>query len=548
MKRFRTGSGPGVSFGVLALLITMVGCANQEGSPGLEAITVRGFDAHLRFLSSDLLEGRAPGTRGSELAASYIANQFALAGLVPAIGDSSFRQPVPLVAWTPEARLAFRAPGGAAFRPRYGAEFVAWSEDTTGIADIDSELIFVGYGIHAPEWDWDDYKDVDVSGRVILVLANDPGPWVPDRFKGDTLTYYGLSAYKLEEAARRGAVGVIFIHTPETVGVGWSVIQSSLMRERVGLDGVSDPGVTSIRGWLSQNAAEQVVSMASLGFATLLETARSDKFRPVFTGVRVSASLRNATRRFVDFNLVGLLPGSDPQLAREVVLYTAHYDHLGIAEAVDSDSIYNGTYDNASGVAMLLCLAEAFGRLPRRPARSILFVAVTAEESGLLGSRYYVDNPLVPLTRSVANINIDGVNLWGVTEDVTVLGAERSSIRGTAVRAARAENLRLEGDPSPEQGSLYRSDQFSFMRAGVPAIMVGHGLDFIGRMPGWGEQMMQGYLDLAYHKPSDEYDPDFDLLGAVQQGRFAFRIGLSLANETDRPVWRDSSEFRPVPR
>jgi len=526
----------------------MVGCANQDGSPGLEAITAPGFDAHLRFLSSDLLEGRAPGTRGSELAASYIANQFALAGLVPAIGDSSFGQPVPLVAWTPEARLAFRAPGGAAFRPSYGAEFVAWSEDTTGIADIDSELIFVGHGIHAPEWDWDDYKDVDVSGRVVLMLANDPGPWVPGRFKGDTLTYYGLSAYKLEEAARRGAAGVIFVHTPETVGVGWSVIRSSLMRERVGLDGVSDSGVTSLGAWLSQDAAEQVVSMASLGFATLLETARSDKFRPVLTGVRVSASLRNATRRFVDLNLVGLLPGSDPQLARELVVYTAHYDHLGIAEAVDSDSIYNGTYDNASGVAMLLCLAEAFGRLPRRPARSILFVAVTAKESGLLGSRYYVDNPLVPLTRSVANINIDGINLWGATEDVTVLGAERSSIRGNAVRAARAENLRLEGDPSPEQGYLYRSDQFSFMRAGVPAIMVGHGLDFIGRMPGWGEQMMRGYLDLVYHKPSDEYDPDFDLRGAVQQGRFAFRIGLSLANETDRPVWRDSSEFRPVPR
>ena len=548
MKRFRTASFPGGSFATLMLLVAVAGCANQDASPGLEAITAPAFDAHLRFLSSDLLEGRAPGTRGSELAASYIANQFALAGLVPALGDSSFRQSVPLVAWTPEARLAFRAPGGASFRPRYGDEFVAWSEDTTGTADVDSELVFVGYGIHAPEWGWDDYKDVDVSGRVLLVLASDPGPWVPGRFRSDTLTYYGLSAYKLEEAARRGAAAVIFVHTPETVGVGWSVIRSSLMRERVGLYSESDSGVTPLRAWVNQDAAEQVVSMASLGFSTLLETARSDKFRPVPTGVRVSASLRNATRRFVDFNVVGLLPGSDPQLAREVVLFTAHYDHLGIGEAVDSDSIYNGTYDNASGVAMLLCLAEAFGRLPRRPARSILFLAVTAEESGLLGSRYYVDNPLVPLARSIANVNLDGVNLWGATEDVTVLGAERSSVREAAVQAARAENLRLEGDHSPEQGYLYRSDQFSFMRAGVPAIMVGHGLDFIGRMPGWGEQMVQEYIDLSYHKPDDEYDPDFDLRGAVQQGRFAFRIGLGLANGPDRPVWRDGDEFRDVPR
>jgi len=284
--------------------------------------------------------------------------------------------------------------------------------------------------------------------------------------------------------------------------------------------------------------------MARLDFETLLETARSDNFRPVFTGVRTTAEVRSEARTIIDHNIAGILPGSDPELAEEFLVITAHYDHLGIGEVVDGDSIYNGAYDNASGVALLLCLADAFGRLPQRPARSILFLAVTGEESGLLGSRYYTENPLVPLSHTVLNINVDGANLWGATEDISVLGAELTDIRRILVQAARAEKLRLEGDPAPEQGFLYRSDQLSFLQVEVPAIMVGHGFDFVGRMPGWGDRMLREYVETSYHSPSDEYRPDFDLRGAVQQGRIALRIGLGVANRRERPAVPDRQWLR----
>ena len=522
------------------MLIAAMGCAGDSADPGLRAITTEAFDAHLRFLSSDLLEGRGLGTRGSEQATAYISNQFALAGLVPAVGDSSYLQPVPMIARTAESRMAFRAPGGASFEPEFGVDFVAWSQDTAEVSNVDAELVFVGYGITAPEWDWDDYEDVDVSGRVLLILTNDPGSGGPDRFRGDTLTYYGLSEYKFAEAERKGAAGAFLIHTPESTAVSWEVIRTSLLREKASLDVTPDSGVLALQGWVAQEAAEQVVTMARLDFATLLETARSDDFRPVFTGVRTTAEVRSEARSFVDHNIAGVLPGSDPELGQEFVVITAHYDHLGIGEALEGDSIYNGAYDNASGTALLLCLADAFGLLPQRPGRSILFLAVTGEESGLLGSRYYTESPLVPLTRTVLNINIDGANLWGATEDMAVLGAELTDIRRILVQAARAEKLGLEGDQAPKQGFLYRSDQLSFLQVGVPAIMVGHGSDFIGRMPGWGDRTFREYIETSYHRPSDEYRPDLDLRGAVQQGRVALRIGLGVANRRERPAFRDA--------
>jgi Zn-dependent M28 family amino/carboxypeptidase len=518
------------------MIVAAMGCTGDSAEPGLNAITTEAFDAHLRFLSSDFLEGRGTGTRGSEQATAYISNQYELAGLVPAVGDSSYLQPVPMIARTADGRMAFRAPGGASFEPEFGEDFVAWSSDTAAVSVVDAELVFVGYGITAPEWDWDDYEDVDVSGRVLLILANDPGSGSSNRFMGDTLTYYGLSEYKFAEAERRGAAGAFLIHTAESTPVTWEVIRTSLMREKASLDVAPDSGVLALQGWMAQEAAEQVVAMARLDFQTLLETARSDNFRPVFTGARTTAEVRSETRSIVDHNVAGILRGSDPELAQEFVVITAHHDHLGIGEAVNDDSIYNGAYDNASGTALLICLADAFGRLPQRPARSILFLAVTGEESGLLGSRFYTKNPLVPLTHTVLNINIDGGNLWGATEDLAVLGAELTDIRRILVQAARAENLRLEGDPAPEQGFLYRSDQLSFLQVGVPAIVVGHGFDFIGRMPGWGDRMFSEYIDVSYHRPSDEYRSDLDLRGAVQQGRIALRVGVGVANRRERPA------------
>ena len=522
-------SGLAIGFGLLA----SASCARQDVTVALDAISARALDAHLRFLASDNLEGRAPGTRGSRLAAEYIAMQFELAGLEPALGDSSFYQRVELVSTTPRAALSLRARGGALFDPEYGSDFVAWSAEPVDSTRVQGELVFVGYGISAPEYDWDDYGDVNLTGKVLLMLVNDPGLDDPERFRGDTLTYYGRWTYKFEEAARRGAAAALLIHTYRSAGYGWNVVRASRSGERARLAGPPGAGGTSLEGWLSRQAAERVLSMAGLEFETLVETARSPEFRPIATGVTVSARVRNEVRRFTDANVAGLLRGSDPELADEIVVITSHYDHLGFGPPVADDSIYNGAYDNASGTAVLLTLAEAFSKLAQRPARSVLFLAVTAEEAGLLGSRYYVENPLYPLEATVVNINIDGVNLWGRTEDVVVVGAEGSSLEAVVAAAARAERLRLRGDRAPQQGYLFRSDQFNFMRAGVPVAYIGHGLDFIGRMPGWGEQTLEEYNRTRYHQPSDEYDPEFDYAGAVQQARVAFRVALAVANAAE---------------
>ena len=504
------------------------GCTTNDASRALDAMTAEALEAHTRFLASDLLQGRRAGSAGSELAALYIETQFRQMGLQPGVGDSSFLQPVPLVSVESQASLAFRASGGASFRPAYGEAFVAWSADTAATRQVEGELVFVGYGIQAPEYGWDDYKDTDVAGKIVLMLAASPGQQAPGAFRGDSLTYYSFPEYKLEEAARRGAAGAILIHSPDLV-LGWDAVLSAWAGTQIWLDPASRGAAPGLEGWLSQDAARQVISMAGLDFATLLESARSENFRPIATGVSVSSTLRNRARRFVDFNVVGLLPGSDPELAGEYVVVVAHYDHLGIGPAVESDSIYNGCYDNASGTALLLGIADSFARLTRYPARSILFIAVTAGEPGLLGSQYYVENPLVPLRRTVAAINIDGANVWGLTTDVAVVGAEGLSLAAIVAEAAAAENLELKSDHSPERGFLYRSDQFSFMRRGVPVYYVQHGLDYVGRMPGWGKQVLEEYGERRYHRPSDECRPEFDYRGAVQQGRVAFRLVLGAA-------------------
>ncbi len=521
-------------------------CQTADTSAAFEAISTDALHAHIRFLSSDLLEGRAPGTRGSRLAAHYIATQFALAGLAPAVGGTSFLQPVSLVSMLPEPELSFRARGGARFEPTYGPDFVAWSSEVADSTEVEGELVFVGYGISAPEREWNDYKDVDVVGKVLLMFVNDPGPGLLDTFQGDTLTYYGRWTYKFEEARRRGAAGAILIHTRESAGYGWNVVQSSWIREHIELEPNPGERMLGLEAWLSRETADQLLSMAGLSFSTLVESARSQQFRPIETGVSVSARIKNRLRRFSDANVAGLLRGSDPRLRDEVVVYTSHYDHLGIGSPVDSDSIYNGAYDNASGTALLLTLASAFAQLPRPPSRSILFLAVTAEESGLLGSRAYTDSPLIPLERTAANINMDGANIWGRTRDVVALGHDESTITAFAAAAARAEGLKLLGDQAPEQGYMFRSDQFSFMKVGVPVIYIEHGLDYVDRPPGWGERVREEYNEQNYHQPSDEYRPDFDLSGAVQQGRVAFRVGLGIANAPSMPTWSPGSRFRAI--
>lgn len=509
----------------------------------MQAIDAPALDAHLRFLSDDLLEGRGPGTRGIEIAARYIAAQFERAGLRPAASDTSYFQRVPFVAMTPDARLAMRA-AGRRFDLRYGDDFVAFAGVQQPAASAAGELVFVGYGVTAPEQDWDDYEDVDVTGKVLLMLVNDPGKTQAGRFRGDTLTYYGRWTYKYEEAARRGAAGAILIHTRELAGYPWGVVRSSWSGEQFELAATAGEPRVPVKAWITWDAAAQVLAAAGQDLQALYDAAQSAEFRPVRTGVQVDAAVRSRIRRIESSNVAALLPGSSRP--DEVVVYTSHYDHLGIGDPVNGDSIYNGARDNASGTALLLTLADAFARLPEPPARSILLLAVTAEEQGLLGSRYYAENPLFPLTKTAANVNVDALNLWGATTDIVALGVDRSTLGPVVQEAAAAEGLTLEGDASPEQGYFFRSDQFSFVRFGVPAAYIDQGYDYVGRPAGWGDEREDEYRERDYHQPSDEYRADFDLAGAVQMGRVAFRVGHAVAQMPAFPEWLPGAEFKAI--
>ncbi|MBI4513147.1 MAG: M28 family peptidase [Gemmatimonadetes bacterium] len=532
-----------VALGALGALGAL-SCAREDPvERALEAIQPQVLDAHVRFLAGDLLEGRAPGTRGIELAAEYIVSQFRRAGLRPAVGDTSYFQRVTFVGMRPDARLVLQA-RGQRFDLRAGEEFVAWAGIQEPEVSVSGDVVFVGYGITAPEHNWDDYKDVDVSGKVLLVLVNDPGKTQAGRFRGDTLTYYGRWTYKYEEAARRGAAGAIVIHTNELAGYPWGVVGASPGRERFELE--QGPGETRlpVKSWVPWAVAAQALAAAGKDLDSLFAAAGSPDFRPVDTGLRASATIRSRIRRVASSNVAAILPGrTKPD---EAVVFTSHYDHLGIGTPEDGDSIYNGAYDNASGTALLLAVGDAFARLREAPARSILLVAVTAEEYGLLGSEYYARNPLIPLTRTAANINVDGGNLWGPTQDVISIGTDRSTLGAVVQEAGRAEGLRAAGDEFPEQGYFFRSDQFSFVRLGVPAAYIEHGYDYVDRPDGWGRERRKQYDDQDYHQPSDEYRPDFDYRGAVQQARVAFRVGYLVAQAPDLPDWLPGAEFKAI--
>ena len=512
-------------------------------------LTESGIRAHLSFLSHDLLAGRAPGTRGGGIAAQYIAAQLLRTGLEPVNG--SFFQTVALTGTRTDpdaAGLAFEAEGervGA----RYPDDAVIWPGRPEPQTTVTGELVFVGYGAEAPEWDWDDFKGRDVRGAILVFIVGDP-PAPPDEprlFDGRALTYYGRWTYKLEEARRRGAAGALIIHAPESAGYGWDVVRSSFIGERLALAGAGSEALR-LNGWLTRDFARELFGAAGLQLEELYVRASRRDFRPVATGLTVRARMTNRSREVTTRNVVGLLPGSDSARAREVVVVTSHYDHLGIGAAVDGDSIHNGAYDNASGVALLLEVAGALARLETRPARSVLFIATAAEEAGMLGSEHYVRRPLFPLRRTVAALNVDGANLWGETDDIIALGADRSTL-GDIV-GARAEELgqTVMPDPAPENGSFFRSDHLPFARAGIPALFLQHGLRFRDRPAGWGERVMADYHRSHYHRPSDEYDPDFDLAGAVQQARLVFGVTYDIAQWDDVGRWYEGEGFGPASR
>lgn len=508
----------------------------------LERIRERAVDAHLRYLSHPLLEGRAPGTRGGMLAAEYIATQFERMGLQP-VGHSWF-QPVPMLGMDPHPELALHTPAGPSI-PAYKDDYVLEAGVPQTDVTVDAELVYVGYGITAPEYDWDDYKGVDVRGKVLLMRVNDPGrKETPDFFGGQALTYYGRWTYKFEEASRRGAAGALLIHTDAAAGYGWNVVRTSNTGEQFDLAG--DPEFPlRVRGWISEPAARRAIEAAGLDLGGLLAASEFREFAPIPTGVRVHAQVRSELRQVETANVVGYLPGAAAEKLNEVVIVSAHYDHLGVRTADDGTRhVHPGAYDNASGVSLMLEVAEALAGAPARPPRPFLFIATTAEESGLLGAEWYARHPLFPLGATAAVVNVDGANLWGPTEDIAPLGVNRSDLGALVRAAAHAEGMVVADEQHPEQGMFFRQDHFPFARAGVPALAMDHGLRYVGRPEGWGQERYQEFNTQHYHQPSDAYRPDFDYGGAVQQGRVILRTAWAAAAADGLPQWAPGSEFR----
>jgi Zn-dependent M28 family amino/carboxypeptidase len=506
----------------------------------LDSIRQHGIRAHLAFLADDLLEGRAPGSHGASIAARYIAAQLAAAGVEPVRG--SYYQTVPLTGWRADPRrvtLEFVA-GPRRLSLRFPDDAVTWLATGRDSATITAELVFAGYGVRAPEYQWDDFKSRDVSGRILLVLVPDPPapPQAAPIFDGAALSYYGRWSYKVEEAARLGAAGILIVHTPAGAGYSWNVVTSSFAGEQLMLPHEDDaPRPAALHGWIDFDAARDVLALNGHDLNTLFVRAARRDFQPVFTGITARIRMTGTTRRFDSANVVGMVPGRHPARRGEVVVYTAHYDGLGTGTPVDGDSIYNGAYDNASGVAALIEIARAFAALATPPERSILFLFPTAEEAGLLGSTWYTRRPLLPLQRTIAALNLDGVNVWGETNDIGAAGLERSTLGTAFDNQAATLGLRVSGERAPEHGYFFRSDHFPFARAGVPALFLEHGTDFRGRPPGWGVNMLARFAAEQYHLPGDHYDPAMDLGGAVQQAQLAFLLGHDVANTPQPPRW-----------
>jgi Zn-dependent M28 family amino/carboxypeptidase len=550
---------------LLALVVVASGCSREPETASTESIVpvplaqLPAIDAdrileHTRTLSSDAFEGRAPGTAGEERTVQYLTEQFKALGLRPGNTDGTYVQDVRLVGLTPSEKQPLTVTNGRETKTfAWKDEVVAWSKHVTDSASIDqSDVVFVGYGVEAPEFEWNDFKDVDVKGKTLIVLVNDPQ--VPDpsdpsaldagTFGGRAMTYYGRWTYKYEEAARRGAAGVFIVHETGPAGYPFSVVQGNL-GER--LDLVAEDknmGRASIEGWLSLDAARALLAMAGHDFDTLKAQAVSREFRPVSLGLSASMGISSRMRTMASRNVVAKLEGSDPAVRDELVVYTAHWDHFGIGDPVDGDAIYNGALDNASGTATVLEIARAFTQIEPKPRRSVLFLMVTAEEQGLLGSAYYAAYPIHPLEKTVAVVNVDGINQWGRTTDVTVIGLGASDLDQYLRDAASEQGRTLRPDPESEKGFYYRSDHFSFAKQGVPALYIDTGIAYEGRDEGFAQRKRDEYTERDYHQPSDEVKPDWDLTGAVDDAQLLMAVGYRVANAARAPEWAPGNEFR----
>ena len=549
-----SGDGSSDSAGATAAAFADSAATAPAVATAAQAISGDSMLQRIKDLAADSMEGRAPGTPGEEKTVAYLQKQFQALGLKPGNPDGSFVQNVDLIGYTSRPTATITA-GGKPIPLRFPDDFVANSRHNRAETKVDnSDIVFVGYGVVAPEYGWDDYKGLDVRGKTILMLVNDPavpaaGAQVGDTarmdttlFKGKAMTYYGRWTYKYEIATEKGAAAAIIIHETGPAGYPYDVVKGSWSNEQFDVPSPDAAKRVPVEGWITLDKAKALLAASGQSFDSLKAAAVKKDFKPVALNAKASFDVKIAARQIQSKNVVAKLEGTDKK--DEYVIYTAHWDHLGRDTTKQGDQIYNGALDNASGTAQMLEIARAFTRLSPAPRRSVLFLAVTAEEKGLVGAKYYASHPLYPLNKTVANINIDGVNQWGKTSDLTVIGLGNSTLDDVLTRVLTADGRTVRPDAEPEKGFYYRSDHFEFAKQGVPALYTDAGTEYVGKPPGYGMQKRDEYTAKDYHKPSDEVKPDWDLSGAVDEARVLFRVGYLVAQTDAFPQWKPGTEFK----
>jgi Zn-dependent M28 family amino/carboxypeptidase len=535
------------------LLVTVLALVSAHAQPALPAAAQKAMNAidaekiraTVKYLSDDALQGRGTGQKGGDMAADWIAAQFKSYGLVPAGDEGTYFQQVNFFGVTTDPKLtrfAFAPKSGPEIALKFGDDYVAMDQTHAQKSEIDAPIVFVGYGINAPEYNWDDYKGADLKGKVLLMLVNEPPSDDANFFKGRALTYYGRWTYKYEEAARRGAVGVMLVHKTEMASYGWEVVRNSWGGESSLLRDDRDPKLKSA-GWIQLEAASKLAQAAGMDLSKMLGAANSRSFKPVELPVRLKETIVSHVRPFASRNVLGKVKGADAQAAQQAILYTAHYDHLGIHANEPGDNIYNGAEDNATGCGILLELARVFAAADEKPKRTIVFAAVTAEEQGLLGSKYLGQHPPVPAQNISLNLNYDDVMPLGEPQHLVVSGAERTSVYPLVEKVAKDFALAIQPDNHPEAGHYYRSDHFSLARVGVPAFSVNEGALFKGHDLAWGEEKQRDYVTHRYHQPSDEYRTDMDFSADAKLAKFGLVLGWEAANQADLAGWQPGDEF-----
>ena len=541
------------SIAAVLLSALLAGCAGQGEQPstdkGVAAISERTLASHIKTLASDEFGGRAPGTEGERLTVEYMVNAFKKAGLKPANGDK-YTQAVPLASVEATNNPSVHITGGAGPKAtlKYRDDQVVWTRHQVEEVTVhDSEMVFVGYGINAPERNWNDYAGVDVRGKTVVMLVNDPGYATqdPELFNGNAMTYYGRWNYKMDEAARQGAAGAIIIHDTKPASYPWGTVRASWTGPQFDLV-LPDKGadLALIEGWIGKNQAEALFARAGLNLAEQYEAAKTPGFKAVPMNLKFEATVKNRLNRVDSNNIVGMIEGSEAP--DEVFVYMAHWDHIGIRPEKEGDNIYNGALDNATGTAGLIEIAKAFTALPKAPRRSIMFMAVTAEEQGLLGSAYYAANPLMPLAKTVGGVNMDGLSNFGRARDITLISHGFSELDEYVIRQAKRQDRVVVPNPKPERGSFYRSDHFRLAKLGVPMIYASPGRDHREKGREYGMAKAAEYTANHYHAPSDEYDDSWDLSGAVEDLELYFLTGHEIADGHDWPNWLEGTEFKAI--